>query len=107
MNEDPIQKIIEAALGCDDKVEVRQVAAVFMKTIDVMVNSDGTFDLIAKSLGDDFTTKLLGTLIGSFLSSIYAVNRIKSEEDAIAFAKSLGIADVKSVSEKEKKENQA
>ena len=91
-----VKAILDKALKCDKKIEVRQAAHIFIGVLEMLTGDDRTvFGGIKEELGNRAINGIVMTLVGSYIGSLYGSATCKDEEAIKDFAKKEGVDEVK------------
>lgn len=91
-----VKAILDTALDCKEKIEVRQAAHILVGTLDMMAQDNRSIlGAIKEELGDRAVRAIIMSIIGSYIGSLYANAVCKSMEDAIELAKKFHSEEVK------------
>ena len=92
-----IEKIVNEALECDEKIKVKEATYIFCNVLDQLINDEnGVFPFIRNELGQRVVVHLFHSIIGSYIGSLYTTVKFKGDlEGAIDYAKSAGVDEVK------------
>lgn len=96
----PLEQIMTNAKACDKKIKVKDVAELIEGSYAVLYNEGTILKEVEKKIGDADYNVLITSLLGTFMSTIYANANFKNIDKMVEYGKNVNASKIFGVKSK-------